>query len=115
MNTEVEKEPLVLSEREAVELLGFIVSSARGLLSEPQDYGPRRLLEAARRLSASALPRVENGSSPLLRMLAEEIPVWKSRHRSDHDGYVEFMDECCREIARELQRRDEAEAKGGQT
>lgn len=42
-----EREPLALA---LEELVGFLVASARGLMDEPADYGPMRLLDAAERL-----------------------------------------------------------------
>lgn len=38
------------SSREMYALLGFLLTSARGLIEEPVEYGPMRLMEAASRL-----------------------------------------------------------------
>jgi hypothetical protein len=39
-------------DRGLYELLGYLLTSARGLLEEPGEYGPLRLAEAASRLCA---------------------------------------------------------------
>jgi Family of unknown function (DUF6092) len=48
---------LVLSEEEAVELLAYLVTAARTQLDEAAEYGPLRLLMAARRLGEMIAPR----------------------------------------------------------
>jgi hypothetical protein len=37
-------------DRDVLELVAFLVTSARNLISEPHRYGPLRLVEAARRM-----------------------------------------------------------------
>lgn len=103
---------IVVSEQEAIELIAFIVSSARGLVHEPKDYGPMRMIEATRRLSDLLLPQARAEIKPLLTMLSHEIETWQSERRRDPAGYVAFIDECCRRVARELKRR-EAESENG--
>lgn len=98
-------EKLVLSEQETVELLAFLLSSARGLIREPKDYGPMRLLVAAERLSRNALPRANAEFAPSLRMMADGMEFWHWGRRQDPEGYVAFLDECCEQIARDLLRR----------
>ena len=36
--------------RDLLKIVGFLLASARGLLEEPKEYGPLRLLEAASRI-----------------------------------------------------------------
>lgn len=102
----------VISEQQAVEFLAFLVTSARGLVDEPQDYGTMRLLDAAERFSHLMLPQASGGVAALLKMLSDETPAWQGERRHDPEGYVAFMDECCRAVARELKRQD-AEGKAG--
>ncbi len=106
------RDPLVLSEDEALELLAFLVSAARLLLDEPVDYGPMRLLSAAQRLSGAAAPRASEATRAVLQGLAEEIPRGLRGRIQDRDGYAAFVDEACRTVAAELARRAGREALG---
>ena len=96
-------ERLVLTESDAYGLLAFLVTSARGLLHEPADYGYQRLLLAAQRLAGPLRMRSEAEAQPFLKELLESI-----------DGLVPFpeseaqlaatLDRCCALVARELVR-----------
>ena len=99
---------LVLSQEEAVEAIAFMLASARGLTGEPQDYGPMRLLAAAAWLCRHAAPRMDEDWEPILDQFAEEIPKWQRERMRNPQGYLEFIDECCRLVARELKRRNAA-------
>lgn len=92
----------ILAEIEVVELIAFLVTSARGLVTEPQDYGPMRLMAAASWVSEKALPNTSDKVKPLLSMLVTRIPDIQRERRRDPSSYVAFIDECCREIARYL-------------
>src|SRR5213592_3678010 len=58
---------LVLTEDEAVELLAYLITSARTQLDEAAEYGPLRLLTAARRLGEMVAPR---SSAPLRQLVS---------------------------------------------
>lgn len=98
----MESENHVLTEQEAVELVAFLVTSARGLATEPAEYGPMRLLEAARRLSSRAATRSTDQTIALLGALAEDISTWMQERRRDPGGATAVLDESCRAIARYL-------------
>lgn len=108
----MEEQRLVLSEQEVIELLAYLITSARGLLHEEKDYGPLRLLNAAQRLSNLALPRASDQTALFLTMLTEEIPVWHRERKRDLGKYAVLIDEGCRAVARELKCM-ELESEGG--
>jgi hypothetical protein len=97
---------MLLSEDDVLEITAFLVTAARCLMDEPVDYGPMRLLTAAERLCARAAPDCEDpGTRAFFQRLAQDVPPQLGRRNGDPDGYVRFMDECCRSVARELLRR----------
>ena len=77
----------VLDEDDALELLAHLVTAARTQVDEATEYGPMRLLTAARRLAERIAARPTGGTvtavmDPLRRMPLLAVP------RSDRDGYV---------------------------
>lgn len=104
-------EHCVLEEREAVELVAFLVTSAHGLATEPTEYGPMRLLEAARRLSRHAATRSSDRTTALFDTLTEGISTWMQERHRDPVGATAVLDESCRAIARYLKEQEsESEA-----
>lgn len=106
------EQELVITERQTVELLAFLTASARGLISEPKDYGPMRLLEAAKRLCLLVLPQARGQSRQFVTGLVESIDQTQSERRADPEKYAALMDECCRVVARELLRQEEGGRRG---
>ncbi|MGD9528214.1 DUF6092 family protein [Pseudonocardia sp.] len=91
----------VLGEDEALELLAYLVTSARTQVDEAAEYGPLRLLTAARRLGAmiasrASAPTAEFVSGPL--DAAPELAV----PRDGRAEYVARLDELCRALATHL-------------
>lgn len=99
----------VLDEDDALELLAYLVTAARTQVDEAAEYGPMRLLTAARRLADAIGPR----SSPETRALAtgalHRMPLLAvprdAGAGTTRNGYVEALDEVCREVAATLTRR----------
>lgn len=106
----MESENQVLTEQEAVELVAFLVTSAHGLATEPTEYGPMRLLEAARRLSSRAATRSSDRTTTLFDALTEDISTWIQERRRDPAGASDVLDEVCRRLARHLKEEQEAES-----
>ncbi len=75
---------------QAVKLLCFMISSARGLLDEPKLYGPRRLVDAAEKL----LELLEEADiyDPSWREMANHIHSGKALMHRDEDYSKEFLD-----------------------
>lgn len=88
----------VLTEDEALELLAYLVTSARTQVDEAAEYGPMRLLTAARRLGeAMALrssdPTAEFVAGPLTGLPELAVP------KAGREEYVARLDQVCRELA----------------
>jgi hypothetical protein len=94
-------ENMVLTEDEALELLAFLVTAARTQASEPNEYGPLRLLSAASRLSQFMLERASSETRALLAGPLKEIPSTETR-MTDYDGYVARLDALCSAVAQHL-------------
>ena len=94
----------VLTEDEALELLAYLVTSARTQVDEAGEYGPMRLLTAARRLgaaiAASSSPETaEFVTGPLTTLPELAVP------KVDRAEYVARLDQVCRELAVVLRER----------
>jgi len=94
----MEQTPAV-TEAEALDLLTFLLTAARGLMDEPLDYGPLRLLQAAERLCSAAGPRSSTPIRDLMSRLRAEIPGQNARRNGEPQAYVRFLDEGCRSVA----------------
>ncbi len=91
----------VLDEDEALELLAYLVTAARTQVDEAAEYGPLRLLTAARRLAERIAPRASEATAafvagPLQRMPELSVP------RDGRAEYVAQLDELCRALAAHL-------------
>jgi Family of unknown function (DUF6092) len=92
---------LVLDEDAALELLAYLVTAARTQVDEAAEYGPLRLLTAARRLGAAIAERaspdtVRFVAGPLAGVPELAVP------RAERDAYIARLDELCRALATHL-------------
>jgi hypothetical protein len=90
---------LVLTEDEAVELLAYLVTAARTQLDEAAEYGPLRLLTAARRLGEMIAPR---SSQPLRELVTGPLQELGPVPLSEDDDRGEFaaqLDATCVAVA----------------
>ena len=69
----------VLNEGDAVELLAYLVTSARTQVDEAAEYAPMRLLTAAGRLAESVEPNAGARLRPLLRDVRQGFSENSSR------------------------------------
>ena len=97
----------VLTVDEAMELLAFLITSARTQLDEPAIYGPLRLLTATERLSGYLLETATPELRPVFQSFVDNIPEMHMR-MTDEDWYREQLDELCKAIATVLVQRSEA-------
>jgi hypothetical protein len=83
-------------------LVGFLLTSAHGLYDEPAGYGPRRLLDATRRLLAA----LEAGgmSDPFLTELRQAMDAKRAGGIED-EALRAFLDQLCLQYAAELKER----------
>lgn len=94
----------VLTEDEALELLAYLVTSARTQVDEAGEYGPMRLMTAARRLGAamaahSSPSTAEFVAGPLTTLPELAVP------KVDREDYVARLDRVCSELAIVLRNR----------
>ncbi|WP_377266783.1 DUF6092 family protein [Peterkaempfera sp. SMS 1(5)a] len=88
----------VLEEEGAVELLAYLICSARTQLDEAAEYAPLRLLTAAGRLAQMIEPQ----ASSRLRALLDEVRrghAETSVAAGDPQGYADRLDALCRTLA----------------
>ena len=93
--------PWVLDEDDALELLAYLVTSARTQVDEAAEYGPMRLLTAAHRLAEAMGPRATDATSTALRGPLQDMPLL-AVPRGDREQYVEQLDGVCRSLAKHL-------------
>jgi hypothetical protein len=99
----------VLDEDDALELLAFLITSARTQVDEAAEYGPMRLLTAAHRLAETISSRTSEETRTLLAGPLRQMPLL-AVPRDDRDGYIERLDELCRALAAHLTARYAAPA-----
>jgi len=92
---------LVLTEDEALELLAFLVTAARTQLDEAAEYGPLRLLLAARQLGEAIAPRVSPETRAFLAGPLTHIPA-TAVTTADPAEYASKLDALCRAVAQHL-------------
>ncbi len=104
-----EKERMVLSEDEAVELITFLITSARTQLDDPCHYASMRLLTAVEILRDFMIKRVSPNTQKLLTATIE-----KTNHAqiylNDVETFTDTLDELCRMTAQYLVDESELEA-----
>jgi uncharacterized protein DUF6092 len=91
----------VLSEDEALELLSFLVMSARTMVDEPNEYAPLRLLTAAKRLADFIKDRASGETQQFVVGPLQAIPQTATR-MADPEGYVAGLDALCAATASHL-------------
>ena len=87
--------------RELMELMGFMITSARGLLDEPQLYGPFRLIDGASKLCAIMENRVEADNELFARIKAK-IDEGKFNVMTDLDAFTSMLDEVVLDFTKKL-------------
>jgi hypothetical protein len=102
---EVAGQNTLMTEDEALAYLAMLMSSARGLINEPADYGPMRLVVAMHHLVRILLPRAEGSTRELLTRLEEAVACHLPKRRAEPDRWVQFIEDANRWIAREMMQR----------
>jgi hypothetical protein len=90
-------ERMLLSERDAAEVLAYLVSAARTQVDEAAEYAPMRLLTAAQRLGEHI---ARDASAPLrefISVLATLAPT--ATPTADLDAYLARLDAVCVALA----------------
>ena len=89
--------------RELMELMGFMITSARGLLDEPQMYGPFRLIDGASKLCAIMENRVEVDNE-LLARIKGKIDEGKFNVMTDLSSFTSMLDEVVLDFTKKLKK-----------
>ena len=89
--------------RELMELMGFMITSARGLLDEPQMYGPFRLIDGASKLCAIMEHRVEVDNE-LLARIKDKIDEGKFNVMTDLSSFTSMLDEVVLDFTKKLKK-----------
>lgn len=84
-------------DEELLLLAAYLISSGRGLLEEPRDYGPLRCLDAARRI-LRLRARAGGAQSPELTSLKERMDEVMCGAMVDRD-LAALLDELCDRLA----------------
>jgi hypothetical protein len=87
--------------RELMDLMGFMITSARGLLDEPQLYGPFRLIDGASKLCAIMENKVKVDND-FLERLRSKIDEGKFSVMTDVDTFKSMLDEVVLDFTKKL-------------
>ena len=98
----------VLDEDQALELLAYLITSARTQVDEAAEYGPMRLITAAHRLADAMAPHASADFGALRAALDKMPPL--AVPREDRDDYVERLDVLCRVLGGHLTARFASES-----
>ncbi len=86
------------------ELIGYMLTSARGLVDEPKLYGPFRLIDGVSRL-CDLLIKEDDENSEFFPGLKSKIDEKKFTVISDTEAFINMMDEVIMDYTRRLKER----------
>jgi hypothetical protein len=89
---------------ELFDLVGYMLTSARGLIDEPPLYGPFRLIDGVSRL-CDILTREENEDETFYKDLKTKIEERKYSVMTDTDSFIDLMDELVLDFTKKLKKR----------
>jgi hypothetical protein len=101
---------IVATEEDVYELLSFLVSSAHLCVDEPKLYSPFRLIDASCRLAGFALESGNLEDDQFLREFKEDAEKRKFLVTTDEEGFLQFLEDVTRRVAREMKRRAATDA-----
>jgi Family of unknown function (DUF6092) len=97
--------PWVLDEDDALDLLAFLVTSARTQVDEAREYGPLRLLMAAHRVADAMAPRSSPETRALIAEDVSKVPALAVPRGNGAADYIERLDALCAAVGTLLARR----------
>ena len=103
------KDQTFLTEEAVYELLSFLVSSAQLCVTEPKMYGTFRLVDGASRMLGFVIED-SDGDDDFLPEFKKFIDDHKLSMMTDEEGYMEFLHESSRLMARQMKRRAKGRA-----
>jgi hypothetical protein len=83
------------------DLIGYMLTSARGLVDEPTLYGPFRLIDGVSRLCTILIDEDEENSE-FYKSLKSKIDEKKYTVMSDTSSFITFMDEAVLDYTKKL-------------
>jgi hypothetical protein len=89
------------ADRELYELLGYLLTSARGLLEEPGEYGPLRLAEGASRL-CGLMTAHGSAYAAVVKELKAGIDAGKFAVMADPPAFQRTLDQAVADYTRRL-------------
>jgi hypothetical protein len=92
-------------DRETIDLIAYMLTSARGLPDEPAAYGPFRLLEGVSRLCGILIAE-QHSHAEELKELKEKIDKRKFVLMTDEKAFIELLDETVLDITHVLMDHD---------
>lgn len=101
-----EADELIVSERDAFDLLVYLLSAAEITVFEPDLYGTFRLVDASSRLLEAMLKHLPDKDRGFFEELKSEIDERKVLMMWDAEGYLAFLKEMPGRLAEELKRRE---------
>ena len=93
--------------RSLFELLGYMLTSARGLIDEPPLYGPFRLIDGVSRLCGFLDEGA--GYGDFFSRLKEKIDEGKFLVMTDTDEFVKLLDEAVLDYTKRIKQEESAE------
>ena len=81
-----------MNEKEARELLIYMLTSAAGLPEEPKSYGPLRMIEAAARLTR--LLQEVSPEDPALNTILSTLESGRNKSMTDPEGFQAMLQEA---------------------
>lgn len=105
---------VTLSEDQAIELMAYILSSAQGLLKEPEHYAVLRMVSAADRMAGMWAPRASGDLAKFLTDLSQRMPVEAAATQGDEIASFErYLGQKLGELAQIVDERKPAEDSDG--
>lgn len=105
---------VTLSEDQAIELMAYMLSSAQGMLKEPEHYAVLRMVSAADRMAAMWAPRTSGTLAEFLEDLSQRMPVESAATQGDDIASFErYLGQKLAELARIVKERNPAEPHDG--
>jgi hypothetical protein len=89
--------------RHLIDLISYMTTSARGLIDEPQLYGPFRLVEGVSRI-CGFLEKQDGVDQEFLSRLRETIDQGKFSVMTDVEAFTGMLDEAVLMVARQLKK-----------
>jgi hypothetical protein len=93
-----EQPRLVLPAAAVLEVLAYLVTSARTQVDEAAEYGPLRLLTAAHRLAERMSPRCSGATAAFVAGPLDQVPEL-AVPRTQREQYVARLDALCEALA----------------